>query len=103
MSAVVTTAAPLLAAAAVVVAALVLVATREVTVAFPVLLDLLLAAGLLRLSAGAPWTAIVSAALIVVVRRLAATGIRRAVTSRRGPVAAAVDAQRPAPRQASTK
>lgn len=54
------------------------VATRQLRVALPVLLELLLAAGLLRLSAGGTWTGIATAAVIVAVRKVAGTGIRSA-------------------------
>jgi hypothetical protein len=67
--------APMIALAAVVVAGLVLASTRRPTVALPVLLDLLLAAGLLRLTADLQWDAIASAALVVVIRKLASVGI----------------------------
>ena len=40
------------------------------------LLELLLAAGLLRLAAASTWTALATAAVVVAVRRVAATGIR---------------------------
>ena len=50
--------------------------------ALPVLLDLLLAAGLLRLAAASTPEALTSVAAVVVVRRLASTGIRLSVRSR---------------------
>lgn len=67
---------PLVAAAAIALGALVLVTTRNPGAALPVLLDLLLAAGLLRLSATASWGAIASAAAVVAVRKLAGAGLR---------------------------
>ncbi len=75
MTAVVAAVVPLVVAAALVLSALALVVTRRVGVALPILLDLLLAAGLLRLSATGSWQAIASAAAIVVVRKLATLGI----------------------------
>ncbi|HET6562344.1 MAG TPA: DUF1622 domain-containing protein [Marmoricola sp.] len=74
--------AQLVAVAAVVLAAAAYVATRRLGAALPLLLDLLLAAGLLRLSVGQSWTAIGSAAAIVVIRKLAMGGIARARRSR---------------------
>ena len=68
MTAVVAGLVPLVVSAALLVSGLVLLVTRRVGVALPVLLDLLLTAGLLRLSASASWQAIASAAAIVVVR-----------------------------------
>jgi hypothetical protein len=76
---------PLVVAGALLVAGLVLLVTRQVTVALPVLLDLLLAAGLLRLGATASWQAIGSAAAIVLSRKLATLGIRSAVRARAAP------------------
>lgn len=63
------------AGAGLVVAGLVLVSARSPATALAVLLDLLLAAGLLRLTADLGPTAIVSAALVVVVRKVAGLGI----------------------------
>ncbi|WP_051751927.1 hypothetical protein [Streptosporangium amethystogenes] len=51
--------------------------------ALAVLLDFLLAAGLLRLSQAQTWTAIATAALTVVIRKLAATGLSLWVAGRR--------------------
>ena len=62
-------------AAALVLAALALLATRQMAVALPVLLDLLLVAGLLRLEATASWEAIGAAGAIVLIRKLATFGI----------------------------
>jgi hypothetical protein len=76
---------PIVIAAALVLSALTLLATRRVAAALPVLLDLLLAAGLLRLSATASWQAIASAAAIVVIRKLATTGITAARRARAEP------------------
>lgn len=66
---------PLLVAAAIVLGALVLARTRRIGVALPVMLDLLLAAGLLRLSATATWRAIATAAGLIVVRKLLVLGL----------------------------
>lgn len=63
-------AAGLVAAAALVSGALALVATRQPGVALAVLLDLLLAAGLLRLIALADWQGIIGAAAVVVIRKV---------------------------------
>jgi hypothetical protein len=71
----VATVAPILVAAALVVSGLVLASTRSPATALAVLLDLLLAAGLLHLSADAGWTAIGSAALVVVIRKVVALGL----------------------------
>jgi hypothetical protein len=57
-------------AAAVLVALLVLLSTRKISVALPVALELLMAAGLIRLSASSTWQAIASAALIVLIRKV---------------------------------
>lgn len=62
---------------AVVLALLAGLATRRLGVALPVMLDLLLAAGLLRLTALADWGALASTAAIVVIRKLAVTGLLR--------------------------
>ncbi|CAM3314857.1 MULTISPECIES: DUF1622 domain-containing protein [Williamsia] len=67
----------IIAAAGVVLAAAVLVRTRQLTVALPILLDLLLAAGVLRLSAAAPWQAIMVTAVVVVLRKAASWSLRR--------------------------
>jgi ribose/xylose/arabinose/galactoside ABC-type transport system permease subunit len=56
--------------------ALTLAMTRRPALALAVLLDLLLAAGLLRLAGNPGWQAIVTAAAIVVLRRLLAFGLR---------------------------
>ena len=74
---------PLVVAAAVVLGGLALVSTRDPWTALPVLLDLLLAAGLLRLTATARWEAIASAALSVVIRRVAGLGLREGRRARR--------------------
>lgn len=88
----------LVTAAAFVSAAVALAVTRTPRVALPVLLDLLLAAGLLRLTASTTWRALLTTALIVVVRKLAMTGLTADRTSRAGlPAAARRWLARPAP------
>ena len=62
-------------AAAVVVATAIWAVTRSWSPALPVLLELLLAAGLLRLSADAGWRAIAAAALVVAVRKLVTSAL----------------------------
>lgn len=70
--------------AGLVAAALVGAATRDVRAALPVLMEFLLAAGLLRLSTAVGWRALAAAAALVVVRRLLVAGLAdRAVSSRR--------------------
>ena len=63
-------------AAALATGALVLVATRQPVAALAVFLDMLLAAGLLRLVGDPDWQAIATAAAIVVLRRLIGAGLR---------------------------
>lgn len=65
-----------LTAAAVILGAAVLATTRDVRAALAVALDLLLCVGLLRLSSADSWTAIVTAAMVVAVRKIAASGLR---------------------------
>lgn len=74
--------ASLLTAAAVVLGVLVLLVTRHVPSALSVLLDLLLAAGLLRLTVELSWHALAATAAIVVVRQLAVAGISTARAAR---------------------
>lgn len=70
---------PLLIVAAIAVFALVLLVTRDIRTALPVLLDLLVAAGLLRLSAPeVSWRALVTAAALIAIRRLAGWGLTTA-------------------------
>ena len=64
------------AGAALVAGALALAATRRPATALGVLLDLLLAAGLLRLAGTPSWHAIAVSAAIVLLRRLIGTGLR---------------------------
>jgi hypothetical protein len=62
--------------AALVAGLLALVATRRPAAALPVLLDLLTAAGLLRLVGEPSWPALATAAAILVLRRLIGLGLR---------------------------
>lgn len=55
---------------------LVLARTRDLRAAFGVFLDYLLAAGLLRLAGPVPWSAVVVAAGVVLVRKLATARLR---------------------------
>ena len=65
-------------------AAAVLARTRSLGQALPVLLEFLMAAGLIRLTSAAPWRAIATAAVIVVLRKLVvAYGLRPARAHRR--------------------
>ena len=64
------------AAAALVAGALTLAGTRRPALALHVFLDLLLAAGLLRLVGDPDWRTIMTAAAIVVLRRLIGVGLR---------------------------
>ncbi|MDH2415266.1 hypothetical protein [Nocardioides sp. CER19] len=68
-------AATLLVAAALGTAALVLITTGSIRTALPVLLDLLAAAGVIRLASANTWAAVGSAALVVVIRKLTAAGL----------------------------
>ncbi|WP_299037607.1 hypothetical protein [uncultured Pseudokineococcus sp.] len=85
MSELVAAAATAAAVAALVLSALVLAATRRPSA---VLLDLLLVAGLLRLTSGTSWTALGAVVLVVLVRRLARAGIVAASRSRQPPAPA---------------
>ncbi|MGY1605948.1 hypothetical protein [Geodermatophilus sp. SYSU D00700] len=53
-----------------------LVSTRQPRLALAVFLDLLLAAGLLRLAAEPTWTAVGTAAAVVALRRVIGAGLR---------------------------
>ncbi len=68
-------AADLLVAAAFVSGMAVLVTVRSVRAALGVFLDVLLAAGLLRLSIADTWGAIAAAAALIAVRKLAVSGL----------------------------
>lgn len=71
----------LVVAAAVVSAAVVLIRTRDLRRALPVLLDLLTAAGLIRLAGPPSWPVLASTAIVIVLRRLLAAGLRSAAAS----------------------
>lgn len=64
------------AGAALVAGALALAVTRRPSTGLGVLLDLLLAAGLLRLLGDPDWQVILSAAVVVALRRLLSTALR---------------------------
>ena len=83
MTALLTDAALLVTATALVAAALALARTRSLAVALPVLLDLLLAATLLRLAARPTPTQLAATAGLVLVKRLGTLGVRRAALERR--------------------
>jgi hypothetical protein len=70
-------AALLVAAAALLVGTAALLRTRRLAPALALTLDLLTAAGLLRLAATQTWAAIGGAALVVLLRRLLAVGLHR--------------------------
>jgi hypothetical protein len=75
-------------AAGLVAAALTLAVTRRPGAALGVLLDLLLAAGLLRLAGDPGWGTITTAAVVVLLRHLAGAGLRvgaRSWAARGGP------------------
>lgn len=83
MSMAVTAVTPVLLLAALVLGALALVRTRQIGVALPVFLDLLLAVGLLHLGTSGSWQTISGAAVLIVVRKLATYSIARAAGARR--------------------
>jgi hypothetical protein len=66
----------LVTAAALVAGLVALVVTRRPAAALPVFLDLLVAAGLLRLVGQPSWQALATAAVILVLRRLIGLGLR---------------------------
>ncbi|MDP9429734.1 MAG: DUF1622 domain-containing protein [Actinomycetota bacterium] len=66
----------LVTAAALLAGLVALLATRRPAVALPVFLDLLVAAGLLRLVGEPSWQALATAAAIVLLRRLIGFGLR---------------------------
>lgn len=82
MTAAVTTTALLITLAALISFGAALLVTRRVAIALPVLLDLLLAASLLRLSLQPSPAQLGGTALLVLVKRLASSGIRRATEAR---------------------
>lgn len=71
--------------AALVAGGVALVATRSPVLALGIVLDLLLAAGLLRLAGHPGWTGIATAAAVVGLRRLIGTGLRWGSPGRPGP------------------
>jgi hypothetical protein len=75
VTAVLDSAALVVTAAALAAAAVVLLGTRRPRIALPVLLDLLMAAGLLRLAADPEWHRLLSAAAIVGLRHLILLGL----------------------------
>lgn len=83
MTALLTALAALLTGAAVLVALAVFAVTRAWSPAVPVLLDLLLAAGLLRLTADPDWRAVAAAAVLVLVRRGVTVLERRSLRAER--------------------
>lgn len=62
----------------VILATAVVAVTRRLTIALPVLLDMLMAAGVLRLGADAAWSSIATAATVVVLRKVVVAGIHQA-------------------------
>lgn len=75
MTAVLLLASRSLAAAGILLGGLALAATRRVHVALGILLDLLLAAGLLRLVLADTWSAIATAAALVAIRKVVVLGM----------------------------
>ncbi|MDP9406368.1 MAG: hypothetical protein M3P95_00270 [Actinomycetota bacterium] len=69
--------------AAVVSAAAALLVTRDAAVALPVLLDLLLAASLLRLATRPTVGQLAGTAVLVLVKRVAGSAVRRSAAARR--------------------
>jgi hypothetical protein len=82
VTAVLDAAALLVSTAALVAAATALAVTRRLRAALPVLLDLLTAAGLLRLAADPDWDSIVLAAAVVGLRHLIVLGVGLRVPGR---------------------
>ncbi|MDQ3423753.1 MAG: hypothetical protein M3510_10345 [Actinomycetota bacterium] len=72
------TASLVLAAMGLIAAVVAVVSGQHAVMALGVLLDFLLAAGLLRLGAIATWTAIATAALVALTRHIVSAGIGRA-------------------------
>ncbi|CCG03755.1 DUF1622 domain-containing protein [Blastococcus saxobsidens] len=70
-----------IAAAALVAALLALAATRRPALALGILLDMLVAAGLLRLVGDPSWRAIATIAIVIAIRHLVAHGLRLAARS----------------------
>lgn len=82
MTGLIGTAALAVTVAALVSAAATLVATRRLLIALGVLLDMLLAASLLRLALNPSPAQLGGTALLVLVKRLASAGLRRATADR---------------------
>jgi hypothetical protein len=80
-------------AAAILAATVVLLRTGSLRQALPVLLDLLTAAGLLRLIATPTWGALAVTAIVIALRRLVTSGIRTASAARRTQQRGGVDAR----------
>ena len=78
MAAAAATAALLITTAALVAAGISFARTRSLRQALPVLLDLLTAAGLLRLAAAPSWSVLIVTTLITGLRRLVTAGVRTA-------------------------
>ena len=79
MTAAASTAALLVVAAAIVAGGVVLLRTRSLRQALPVLLDLVTAAGLLRLAGTPTWTSLAVTAIVIALRRLVSAGVRTAI------------------------
>ncbi|MFY1682435.1 hypothetical protein ACN265_12935 [Micromonospora sp. WMMD730] len=69
------------------VGAVALLTTRSWRTALRVLLDLLVAAGLLRLAGGRSWSALATAAAVVVLRHLLSAGLNAAASTAPPPTA----------------
>ncbi|WP_138761006.1 hypothetical protein [Modestobacter altitudinis] len=82
MTGAISAAALLVTLAALVSAAAALFATRRVLLTLSVLLDMLLAASLLRLALDPTPAQLAGTALLVLVKRLASSGVRRATAAR---------------------
>jgi hypothetical protein len=67
----------LVAAAGVVMAVVAGLVMGRLLAGLPLLLDLMLAAGLLRLAVATQWPALISAAAIIVIRKLVLAGLRQ--------------------------
>jgi hypothetical protein len=83
VTSVVGAAALLVVAASVVAGGIVLLRTRSLRQALPVVLDLLPAAGLLRLAAAPTWTGLAVTAIVIALRRLVSAGVRTAIGAAR--------------------
>lgn len=81
MRAAIDTAALLITTAGVVSFLVAYATARTIRVALPLLLDFLMAAGLIRLSADLTWTGILVAVAVVAVRKAAAFGVAEAASA----------------------